>query len=200
VIGEGCCPELPRAGELVERVRAEPWLMTSLEAVAASGLPDAWLGAGVVRDVVWGQLHGGFEPHRVKDLDVGFYDPTDLRIEYDQGSTALLRSLLDRPWEACNQAAVHKWYHRYLGGPKLKPLVNVHEGVAGAAEFATSVALQLDGTRLRVCAPHGLDDLLDGVWRHNPTHATADYFARRLGRQRVAERWPRVQVVELALG
>ena len=59
-----CCTGLdPAAAEtLASRVRAEPWLVRALAAVAASGLPGAWIGAGVIRDVVWGQLHDGFDP------------------------------------------------------------------------------------------------------------------------------------------
>ena len=49
------------AEQLIERLQRTEWLMRALRAVAASGLPDAWIGAGVVRDVIWGQLHDGFE-------------------------------------------------------------------------------------------------------------------------------------------
>ena len=42
-----CCAALDpaAAAALGTRVRAERWLMRALEAVAASGLPGAWIGA-----------------------------------------------------------------------------------------------------------------------------------------------------------
>ena len=43
------------------------------------GLPDAWTGAGVLCDLVRGELYGtGFTPGEVHDVDVAFFDPADL--------------------------------------------------------------------------------------------------------------------------
>lgn len=181
--------------ELVKRVNAEPYLLESLRAVQASGLPDAWIGAGVIRDVVWGQLHGGFEPQLVRDVDVAYFDAGDLREERDKIAEARLAELLDRPWEAVNQAAVHTWFAQWYGEPPVPPLTGIHEAVGTAPETATSVALRLVGEDILVCAPLGLDDLLDGVWRHNPTCVGLDRSLARLRRHRIAERWPRVTVI-----
>ncbi|MFI7210988.1 nucleotidyltransferase family protein [Micromonospora maritima] len=48
---------------------------------------------------------------------------------------------------------------------------------------------------MTVCAPHGLDDLLDGVWRRNPARVSAEISRQRLSRHRPTERWPSVRVV-----
>jgi hypothetical protein len=190
-----CCPDLARVDELVKRVGAEPWLLDALHAVARSGLPDAWIGAGVIRDVVWGQLHDGFEPAEVHDVDVAFFDPADLTNERDRSAERHLTTLLDRPWEAVNQAAVHTWFHDYYGAAPVAALTCVHEAVATGPETATSVGLRMTGRGIAVCAPHGLDDLLDGVWRHNPISVSAERSAARLRRHRIAQRWPRVTIV-----
>lgn len=188
-------PDNERADELISRIQAEPWLLEAMDAVAASGLPDAWIGAGAVRDVVWGQLHDGFDPATVKDIDVAFYDPADLTPERDQAADRRLTELLDRRWEATNQAAVHTWFAGYFGGPEIPPLTSVHEAVATWPETATCVAVRLTPAGIDVCAPHGLADLLDGVWRRNPGRVTAAQSAARLARQRVPERWPRLTVL-----
>lgn len=190
-----CCPNLSRADELLHRISTETWLLDALHAVAASSLPDAWIGAGVVRDVVWGHLGGGFDPAGVRDIDVAFFDPTDLTSARDQAATRQLNSLLDRPWEATNQAAVHTWYHHYFGGTPVPAFARVHDAVATWPETATCVALQPTGGGVAVCAPHELDDLLDGIWRRNPTRVSIDESRARLARHRVAERWPAVTVI-----
>jgi hypothetical protein len=46
-----------------------------------------------------------------------------------------------------------------------------------------------------VVAPHGLDDLLDGVCRHNPTRVSAAFYRERLDAKGWSARWPRVQYV-----
>jgi uncharacterized protein len=50
---------------------------------------------------------------------------------------------------------------------------------------------------LEICAPHGLADLLGGVWRVNPVRVTPEVSMARLQRQRVSTRWPQVTVVPL---
>jgi uncharacterized protein len=192
-----CCAALDpaAAAALGARVRAEPWLMRALEAVAASGLPDAWIGAGAIRDLVWGQLHDGFDPAGVRDIDVAFFDPADLSRERDFAAEQALAGIAVLPWEASNQAAVHTWYHEYFGGTPVRPLRSVHEAVATWPETATCVAVRLLAPDLEICAPHGLADLLGGVWRVNPVRVTAETSRARLARQQVTTRWPRLRVI-----
>jgi hypothetical protein len=55
--------QLPSAAAALERlVRGEPWLLGVLAAARACGAPDCWVGGGVLRDLVWDQLHGRFDP------------------------------------------------------------------------------------------------------------------------------------------
>ena len=192
-----CCAALDPApvASLGARVRAEPWLMRALEAVAASDLPGAWIGAGAIRDVVWGQRHEGFDPAGVRDIDVAFLDPADLSRERDLAAQQTLAGIAALPWEASNQAAVHTWYHEYFGGAPVSPFGSVHEAVATWPETATCVAVRLAPPGLEVCAPHGLADLLGGVWRVNPVRVTAATSRARLARQQVSARWPRLRVI-----
>jgi uncharacterized protein len=189
------CHQIPaRAAELAERVLAEPWLVGALQAVARCTLPDAWIGAGVVRDVVWGQRCGGFRIDSVNDIDVVYLDPDNLTPQRDHDAERELAGLGEYPWEAKNQAAVHLWYHHKFGGAPVPAFRSIHEAVATWPEFATSVAIRLAPNGLEVCAPHGLGDLLDGVWRRNPTRVSLEYSRTRLARQNVARRWPGVTV------
>jgi hypothetical protein len=188
-------PQPGEAARLTEFLLAEPWLARALEAVAASSLPDAWIGAGVVRDVAWGQLYGRFSPGSVRDIDVAYFDPADLSPERDLKAQETLGTLADLPWEATNQAAVHTWYHHYFGGPAVEPFSCVHDAIATWPETATCVGVRHGPGGIEVCAPHGLADLLGGVWRVNPVRVTPAISRARLARQRVQARWPGVTVV-----
>ncbi|PZF93498.1 hypothetical protein C1I99_20505 [Micromonospora deserti] len=55
--------------DVANLVRACPQLMGARDVVRRSGLPDAWVGAGILRDLVWGQRYGnGFDPSAVHDV------------------------------------------------------------------------------------------------------------------------------------
>jgi hypothetical protein len=185
-------------------VASSDWLMRVLSAVRTSGLPDAWVGAGVLRDLVWGQLYGsGFAPDEVRDVDVVFFDPRDLsRGRDDQATERLRRACPGVPWQAKNQAAVHTWYHAKFGGEPVAALSSIADAVATWPETATAVAVRLAAgdtatvdTRIEVCAPLGLSDLLDGVWRRNPRRASLDASLARLARHQPARRWPHIRVI-----
>jgi uncharacterized protein len=184
-------PDPPQAARLERLVRGSAWFLRVLEAARACAAPDCWVGAGALRDLVWGELHGGFRPELVKDVDVAFFDADDLRRERDQGvEDELTRLLPGVRWDAKNQAAVHLWYERRFGAA-VSPLRSTADGVATWPETATAVAVRLarDG-RLEILAPCGLADLLDGVCRRNPRRVTVAEYRRRIAAKRIHERWP----------
>jgi uncharacterized protein len=188
-------PAPDAVARLAEMLASQPWIVRALEAVAASGLPDAWIGAGAIREVVWGQLYGRFTPSAVRDVDVAYFDSDNLGPERDKAAQDILGELANLPWEATNQAAVHTWYHQYFGGAPVEPFSSVHDAIATWPETATCVAVRTTAEGIEVCAPLGLDDLLSGVWRPNPVRVTPEVSMARLERQRVRARWPHVAVV-----
>ncbi len=194
--------ERERQPDEMDRLRALvggcAWLMGVLAVVRDIGLPDAWVGAGVVRDLVWGELSGrGFRPGEVRDIDVVYFDPADLTRERDDAATALLCAARPGlPWEARNQAAVHTWYARRFGGAPVPPFASIAEAVATWPETATATAVRLDAAGgVEVCAPLGLADLLGGVWRRNPARVSLAISRERLARHRPTQRWPGIRVI-----
>jgi hypothetical protein len=167
--------------------------MAALVAAREVDAPEWLIGAGAVRAAVWDRLHGFDDPTPLADLDLAFFDRSDLSPEREHAVEEDLRATLpDMPWEAKNQAAVHLWYERSFGYA-VEPLESSAAAVATWPETATAVALRLHpGDSLEVVAPFGLDDLLSMVWRRNPARVSETEFARRTASKRIAERWPRV--------
>jgi uncharacterized protein len=185
--------------ELAAMVRANAWLMGVLAAVRHEQIPEAWVGAGVLRDLVWGERYGrGFRPGDVHDVDVAYFDPGDLSRATDDRVTAGLGMRLPNvPWQARNQAAVHTWYARKFGGEPPPPLISIADAVSTWPETATAAAVRIAGDgEIEVCAPFGLTDLLQGVWRRNPRRVSMQESLARLARHRPRERWPGVTVIQ----
>jgi uncharacterized protein len=172
---------VPRSAEarLEAIVRSTTWLMRALEAARRVDAPDWLIGAGAVRTAVWDRLHGYDHATPIADIDLAFFDATDLSEERERQVEACLRDALpNTPWDAKNQAAVHLWYLRKFGYA-VEPLQSSADGVATWPETATAVALRLtEGDDLIVCAPFGLDDLLGLVHRRNPRRARMREYER----------------------
>jgi hypothetical protein len=181
-----------RASELEHLLREEPWILEQLEIAREVDLPDWFIGAGAIRDLVWDVRFGdGFVPSNIEDIDLVFFDPHDLSHERER----VIEQRLGTHWDVKNQAAVHTWFEARFGTPA-SPLSSTVEGIATWPEYCTCVGARLerDGS-LTIAAPHGVDDLLDGVWRRNPVRVTEEESGRRLAKKAPTERWPRVRVV-----
>jgi hypothetical protein len=184
-------------GKLVQIIRSNAWFMKVLETVVACHLPDWCVGAGALRNVVWDYLHGYTNPSYLADVDVAFFDPSDLSPERDR---ALQQQLAKRapeiPWEVTNQAGVHLWFEAHFGYP-VEPLQSIQDAVASWPETATSVAVRLTpGGDIDVIAPLGLDDLLAMVIRRNSHRVSVALYRQRIAEKQYLKRWPRVQIIE----
>jgi hypothetical protein len=184
------------AMRLRDIARASAWFAPALRAVRDLGLPSWCIGAGAVRNLVWDALHGHSAPTQLADLDVAYFDASDLAPERDAELQRRLEAALPGvPWEVTNQAAVHHWFEAYFGYP-VRPLRSLQEAVASWPEYATSVGLTLDrDDSIDIIAPHGLDDLFACVVRRNPTRASAETYRQRIEQKKYALRWPLVTVV-----
>lgn len=190
-------PNMTDEHHLCSILQANAWFMQILKTVRTCNLPDWYVGAGVIRNIVWDHLHHYTAPTPVRDVDVVFFDPDDRRPERDAEVQATLQAQVPSvPWEVTNQAAVHLWYEAVFGVPVL-PLTSSADGVGTWPETATSIAVRLgDADGLQIVAPCGLHDLIGLVMRRNPRRVTVDQFRQRLYTKRIIEKWPLVQVVE----
>lgn len=164
---------------------------------ARRAAPSGWyIGAGVIRNLVWDHLHGFTTPTPPRDVDLIYHDPTEdhetAEKEHEDRLTSIAPGYL---WEVKNQATVHFWYASKFGHA-ITPIASVSEAVGRFPETCTSVAVTLDADgRLDVLAPCGLADLFGLVLRRNPAQVTYDLFLSRLRDKRIQERWPNVTVV-----
>jgi hypothetical protein len=171
-------------------VRDSPVLMEALRAVRDVDPPDWLISAGAIRDAVWDALHDR-APATPRDIDVGYFDPTDLTPARDAAvSQALHERAPELPWDAKNQAAVHLWYPQRFG-VEVPLFRNTAEAVASFPETASCIGLRLQADdELLVVAPYGLEDLFGLVCRRNPTRVSAEFYERRVADKGWAERWP----------
>jgi hypothetical protein len=162
--------------------------MSILRLVAELNLPDHYVAAGFVRNMVWDHL---FSTNTLlNDVDVIFYDPDDK--EHYRESTA--QSTLEKldpsiKWQVKNQAFMHV----RNGDPNYSCCA---DAMSYWPEKETAVAVKLlaDG-QIEVCAPFGVQSLIDGKLSYNPKRTKA-VFHQRLEKKQWLNIWPKLRVVE----
>ena len=178
--------------DILALVAADAWMMGALEAVAALGLPDAWIGAGFLRGAVWDRLHGYGSRTPPGDIDAIYHDPGNL----DPAAEAALERRLGAalpglPWSVKNQARMHL----KNGDP---PYGSSARALACWLETPTAVAVRLDAAGgPELLAPLGTRDLLGLMVRPTPharAHRLAAYRAR-LEQKNWPATWPRLRVI-----
>ncbi|WP_322019462.1 nucleotidyltransferase family protein [Paraburkholderia tropica] len=182
--------------KLVDIASQSSWCMSALSTVREMGLESWCIGAGAIRNLVWDSLHGYEIPTQLADVDVAYFDASDLSSTRNaEIQSRLAAHCPGVPWEVTNQAAVHLWFEKVFGH-SVPPLTSLSEAIASWPEYATAVGLTLrdDGT-IDIWAPYGLDDLFSMVVRRNPTRVSIDTYRRRIEQKRYLERWPRATVI-----
>ena len=166
---------------------ADPLRWRMLSMVRSLQLPDCWIGAGVLRNAVWDQLHGRVASRPDGDVDVLWFAADRAAPSEDRRVESALRRLdpaLD--WSVKNQARMH----RRNGDPAYTSTVNA---MRHWPETATAVAARLTPSgQCEIAAPFGLDDLFSLVLRPTPRFAGEKYglYLDRVRTKQWLTTWP----------
>jgi len=178
------------ASTLASVLASDPWRLRLLRAVASLHLPDAWIGAGFVRDAAWDALHNRPPTPGAGDVDVVWFDAEAPFAEADRAIEARLSALEPgADWSVTNQARMH-------ARNSDAPYRDTADAMRHWPETATAVAARWDGAGIAVLAPLGLEDLLGGVIRPGPgfTGAKRAVMEARVAAKGWQARWPLLRV------
>jgi uncharacterized protein len=167
-------------------------ILSLLRPVAALGIPDCWIGAGLIRNAIWNYLHSlPIEPIAGSDVDVVYCDHSDASLDRD---LAIERRLLDEfsdiPWSVHNQARMHE-----RNGDA--PYCNTADAIRCWPETATAIAARISGDNVQVIAPLGVGDLVSMIVRPSPAFARkVPIYRSRLAAKDWAQRWPGLKFID----
>lgn len=133
--------------------------MEILEEVEKLNLPDWWIGAGFVRGKVWDYLHGYKEKTDLPDIDILYFDKNgktgdDEKLIWEK----LKKKFPDYKWSVTNAAFRHL-------KTKSKPYKSSTDCLSHWVETATCVGVSLEKGKVKLTAPHGIDDLVNLIVR-----------------------------------
>ncbi len=188
--------EAAQRAELEAIIRSSPLLMEVLEVLREDGLPDQLLVAGAIYNLVWNRLSGRPDLTGINDIDVFYFDGSDLSYEAED---VVIQRLARRfghlplPVQIRNQARVHLWFPQKFGVP-FEPLTSSSEmlGRYASKTHAVAARLESDGA-LTILAPFGLDDIFS--FRITPNKVLFNKPAHDAKGARAKGVWPEITVV-----
>lgn len=183
----------PFMQELVDLMYADDWMMARLKEVQSCNLPDAWIGAGFIRNRVWDVKHKIIPPHPLNDIDVIFFDKVRTDREYEKEIEAILLELCpSENWSVKNQARMHQKQGHL-------PYKTSEEALSKWIETPTCIAARLkpETDLLEILAPHGCEDLMSMKVRPNPGLSLEQFklYNERIREKGWAEKWPLLDIL-----
>ncbi|CAV27156.1 hypothetical protein VS_II1192 [Vibrio atlanticus] len=167
--------------------------MQVLNCVAQLDLPQCYVAAGFVRNLVWDHLHGYASPTPLNDIDVIYFDPIDTSYESDLRFEAPLKQRLpELNWQVRNQANMHT-----RNGDE--PYQSSLDAMSYWPEKETAVAVKQSPTgEIECIAAFGLESLFDLKITPNPNRSR-DVFDQRVQSKNWLTHWPKLTIGCLSL-
>ncbi len=179
--------------DILELIKQDEWMMRILKITRDLHLPDCWIGAGFVRNKIWDHLHGYNKRTPLNDIDIIYFDPTNLDESVEntiQDKLAAIDSTVQ--WSVTNQARMHLESNE-------PPYSSSEHALSLWPETPTAVAVRLtDVNELELSAPHGIGDLVNlsvnstPHWRKKP-----EAYEARLAKKNWQATWPKLKISHL---
>ncbi|WP_241238698.1 nucleotidyltransferase family protein [Colwellia sp. Arc7-635] len=175
---------------IVELIESDQLRLNALACIRLLDLPECYIAAGFVRNLVWDSLHQKLEPTTLNDVDVIYFDANessaDKFIEYERKLTQLLPQL---NWQVRNQALMHLKNND-------EPYNSSLDAMSYWPEKETAVGIrQLSNGGFECIAAFGFDSLFKLQLTHNPKRLKS-VFNHRINSKGWLAHWHNLIVVQ----
>lgn len=149
--------------KILANIQEDLWMMGILKTARALKLPDWWICAGFVRSKIWDTLHGFNVRTEIEDVDVIYFDPSNLDEVKEKAYEEALKSYSpSTPWSVKNEARMHLRNN-------CEPYQSSTDVISKFPETVTALGVKLDSEdNLILTAPCGLQDVVNMIVRPTP--------------------------------
>jgi len=176
--------------KILKLIQEDKWMVQILEIARDLNLPDWAIGAGFVRNKVWDYLHE-FEKTPLDDIDLVYFDKSNLSEEYEKELEKILKEKLNVEWSVKNQARMHIRNDE-------DPYTSSEHAMSKWPETVTAIGITLNNeNKLKLIAPYGINDLVNLKIRISPNfNKNPEIFRERIKNKNWLTKWPKLEVVE----
>ncbi len=168
-------------------IKADVERMEILSIVQKLDLPDCYVAAGFIRNLVWDHIFSTSTP--LNDIDIVFFDTVDKSNRRAEEITAQLNKRFpDFTWQAKNQAFMHCRNHD-------RPYENTLDAMSFWPEKETAMGVSIDKNgALTFIDAFPLNNIFEGKVTYNPKR-NEHVFRQRIVQKQWLKIWPNLQVV-----
>lgn len=181
---------------LTEILLDDKIIMGALRQANDLDLPEWWIASGAIYQTVWNTLSGKSSRHGIKDIDLIYFDDSDLGYDAEDDVIRKVNRTFAGfgfPVEARNQARVHLWFESRFGVPYPR-LKSARESLSYYAARTHAVAVRLtDSADLDITAPFGLKAIFDMQLVPNPILDNSRTYAEKAVRMK--KYWPELTII-----
>ena len=166
-----------------------------IKKVGGIGLKNHYVAAGCIVQTVWNYQTGNELMHGISDIDIVYYDSSDLSYAAEDAAIQRIREAVGpcaAELDIKNQARVHLWFKERFGY-EIKPYDCVERGINTWPAMASSIGVCLEDGQWKVYAPFGLNDLFGMVVRANKAQVTEEIYIQKA--RKWSSKWPSLTVM-----
>ena len=174
---------------VIRLVKQDQFRIDALECVKKLNLPQCYLAAGFVRNLVWDYLHQKSIPSPLNDIDVIYYDANEIDKEiYLMHEATLTKEMPHVKWQVRNQANMH-----IRNGDK--PYKSTEDAMRYWPEKETAVAIRKSGHNHYEClSAFGFESLFNFKITYNPKR-NRHTFEHRIMSKNWLTNWPKLNII-----
>lgn len=174
--------------QIFDLIKQDPIRLAVLEQVRKLDLPQCYVAAGFVRNLVWDHLHNKSVATPLNDIDVVYFDDSesnpDAYLDYQHQLASIMPQL---EWQVRNQALMHQ-----RNGDE--PYTSTVHAMSFWPEKETAVGIRKRAEHEFECiAAFGFDTLFAGQITPNPKRDRS-IFLHRVDEKRWLMHWPQLKV------
>lgn len=174
---------------VIKLIKSDEMRLKALECVRLLDLPECYIAAGFVRNLVWDFLHQKAPPTPLNDVDVIYFDSDESNPKQSQQHESKLKEMMPNlNWQVRNQAIMHLKNHD-------QPYLGSLDAMSYWPEKETAIGIrQLADGKLECISAFGIDSLFNSQITHNPKRLQS-VFKHRINSKGWLATWNDLKVI-----
>lgn len=139
-------------------------LMMVLDYIAKLELPNFYIAAGAVFQTIWNYYDGKDLNFGIKDIDVIYYNNSDLSVEKDLEYYDIIKKYIKEKGfnydiDVSNEARMHIWKMEHGQGENVEQYKNSEDAIDKWIATVHAIGITKVNDDIKVYAPYGLSDI-----------------------------------------